>query len=96
MAAGGAAGRGGPGQCSSLAGSCGAESSGLCAERFPVPRAVRPSHLLRRPGPVRACVSAPAPGAAARGEPPPQVRVRWGGLKGGVQERVGRALEFTG
>lgn len=89
MAAGGAAGRRGPGQRSSLVGSCGAVSSGWCAERFSVPRAVRPSHLLRRPGPVRACVSAPAPGAAARrGEPPPQVRGRRGSMGG--MERVSR------
>lgn len=85
MVAGRAAGRRGPGQRSSLVGSCGAESSGWCAERFSVPRAVRPSRLLKRPGPVRACVSAPAPGAVARGgEPPPQVRGRRGG-KGGIE-----------
>lgn len=44
IAEGGAAGRWGPGQRSSLVGSCGAESSGWCAEQFNVPVAVRPSH----------------------------------------------------
>lgn len=95
MAAGGAAGPGGPGQRSSLVGSCGAESSRWCAERFSVPGAVRPSHSPRRPGPVRACVSAPAPRgrcngrrAAASGEGASR---RQGGLGGGVQGRDRRA-----
>lgn len=89
MAAGGAARPGGPGQRSSLVGSCGAESSRWCAERFSVPGAVRPSHSPRRPGPVRACVSAPAPRgrcngrrAAASGEGASRTQ---GGIEGGVQ-----------
>lgn len=95
MVAGGAAGPGGPGQRSSLVGSCGAESSRWCAERFSVPRAVRPSHSPRRPGPVRACVSAPAPRgrcnrrrAAASGEGASR---RQEGIGRGVQEPFRRA-----
>ncbi|KAF7468996.1 Hypothetical predicted protein [Marmota monax] len=67
MAAGGAGGCWGPGQRSSLVGSCRAESSRWCTERFTVPGAARPSHSPRRPGPVRACVSAPAPPGPLQG-----------------------------
>lgn len=67
MAVGRAAGRWGPGQRSSLVGSCSAESSRWCAERFIVSGAVRPSHSPRHPGPVRACVSAPAPRGRCEG-----------------------------
>ena len=99
MVTGGAAGPRGPGQRSSLVGSCGAESSRWCAERFSVPGAVRPSHSPRRPGPVRACVSAPAPRgrcngrkAAASGEGASRrqggIGVSWNGSEGPSPARV--------